>query len=79
MARIRRQDPLVGPQEGPNHSRISLSSPYKEMNRGMGAVASLTNQVIGPFTMAITAVTRSRLAVGFYINRSKTRSCAPSK
>ena len=66
MTRIWRQDPLVGPQEGPYHGRIGLGSPYKEMDRGMRAVAGLTNQAIGPLTVAITAVTRSRLAVDFY-------------
>ena len=76
MARIRRQDPLVGPQEGPNHGRIGLGSPYKEMDRGMRAVAGLTNQVVGPFTMAITAITRSRLPVDFYQSLQNPLMCS---
>ena len=76
MARIRRQDPLVGSQEGPNNGGVGLSPPYKEMNRGMWAVAGLTNQVIGPLTVAITAVTRSRLAVDFYQSLQNPLMCS---
>ena len=76
MARIRRQDPLIGPQEGTNNGGVGLSSPYKEMNRGMGAVAGLTNQVIGPFTVAITAVTGCRLAVDFYQSLQNPLMCS---